>query len=498
MTFISWQFALFFGIVTTLYFLIPFRFRWLLLLIAGCIFYISFIPVYILLLFFLIIVDFIAGLLIEKARSKSKKKLLLIISILSTVSVLFVFKYFNFFMLSIDGVVRFFNWNYSILLLKLALPVGLSFHTFQSLAYVIEVYRGRQKAETHFGIYALYVMFYPQLMAGPIERSYNMLHQFHEEHKFEYNNVVYGLRLMLWGAFQKVVIADRAAIVVNMVYDKPDSYSGIVLIIATILFAFQIFCDFAGYSNIAIGAARVMGFNLMRNFDKPYQSKSIQEFWTKWHISLSTWFRDYVYIPLGGNRVSEFRYSINILLTFLISGLWHGAGWTFVIWGGLHGLYLLIFNWIDKFNKNILKLGTSTSNWLDNIFQTAITFSLVTFAWIFFRAKDLDQALYIVTHMFTNILQEVLKTLSYFNLPLIKYLILEREKILGLTINNWIIMICAIFVMYCVHKLQDRIHVHQFLDRKPIIFRWIVYYILVLIIFYYAAQGQEHFIYFQF
>lgn len=498
MTFISWQFALFFGIVTTLYFLIPFRFRWLLLLIAGCIFYISFIPVYILLLFFLIIVDFIAGLLIEKARSKSKKKLLLIISILSTVSVLFVFKYFNFFMLSIDGVVRFFNWNYSILLLKLALPVGLSFHTFQSLAYVIEVYRGRQKTETHFGIYALYVMFYPQLMAGPIERSYNMLHQFHEEHIFEYNNVVYGLRLILWGAFQKVVIADRAAIVVNMVYDKPDSYPGTVLIIATILFAFQIFCDFAGYSNIAIGAARVMGFNLMKNFDRPYQSKSIQEFWSKWHISLSTWFRDYVYIPLGGSMVSESRHAVNILLTFLISGLWHGAGWTFVIWGGLHGLYLLIFNWMTKLNKNILKLGTNSSNWLDNFFQTAITFSLVTFAWIFFRAKDLDQALYIVTHMFSNTIQEVLKTLSYFNLPLIKYLILERQKILGLTINNWIIMICAIFVMYCVHKLQDRIHVHQFLDRKPIIFRWIVYYILALIIFYYVAQGQEHFIYFQF
>lgn len=498
MAFISWQFALFFGIVTTLYFLIPFRFRWLLLLIAGCIFYISFIPVYILLLFFLIIVDFIAGLLIEKAQSKSKKKLLLIVSILSTVSVLFVFKYFNFFMLNIDGIVRFFNWNYSIFLLKLALPVGLSFHTFQSLAYVIEVYRGRQKAETHFGIYALYVMFYPQLMAGPIERSYNMLHQFHEEHKFEYNNAVYGLRLMLWGAFQKVVIADRAAIVVNMVYDKPDSYSGIVLIIATILFAFQIFCDFAGYSNIAIGAARVMGFNLMRNFDRPYQSKSIQEFWTKWHISLSTWFRDYVYIPLGGSRVSEFRRALNIMITFLISGLWHGAGWTFIIWGGLHGLYLLIFNWTYKFNKNILKLGTRTSNWFDRLIQTSITFSLVTFAWIFFRAKDLNQALYVVNHLFDGIGYDVVTLISNLNFEHVKYLMIEREKILGLTLNNWITMIGAIVIMFFVHKLQNTKNINKFLESKPLIIRWTIYYVLALIIFYYAAQGQEHFIYFQF
>ncbi|EKD94504.1 MAG: hypothetical protein ACD_26C00034G0039 [uncultured bacterium] len=497
MTFVSWQFIVFFILVTFHYYLIPFKWRWLLLLIAGCVFYISFIPVYILLLFLLIIIDYIAGLYIQKTNLESKKKLYLIISILSTVSVLFVFKYFNFFVGNFENVLNFFHWNYPIKLLKFVLPVGLSFHTFQSLAYVIEVYRGRQKAETHFGIYALYVMFYPQLMAGPIERSYNMLHQFHEEHKFEYESVVRGLRLMLWGAFQKVVIADRAAIVVNIVYEKPDNYSGPILILATTLFAFQIFCDFAGYSNIAIGAARVMGFDLMKNFDRPYQSKSIQEFWTRWHISLSTWFRDYVYIPLGGNRVSKLRYGINIMIAFLVSGLWHGAGWTFVIWGGLHGFYLLIFNWADSFNKRFLKMGVKSSNWFDNFIQTFITFSLVSFAWIFFRARDLDQALYIVTHLFSN-LNDSLRLFSYLSPSFIKVLFVEREKILGLTLNNWIVMMLSILVMYYIHKLQNTKSIHQFMEEKSLIFRWVIYYVLVLVIFYYAAQGQEHFIYFQF
>lgn len=497
MDFISWQFVLFFGIVTTTYFLIPFKWRWLLLLIAGCIFYISFIPVYILLLFFLIIVDYFAGLLIEKTKLKPRKKLYLIISIISTISVLFVFKYFNLSMMGLGKIVLFFDWNYSQKLLKLALPVGLSFHTFQSLAYVIEVYRGRQKAEHHFGIYALYVMFYPQLMAGPIERSYNMLHQFHEEHKFEYQNVVRGLRLMLWGAFQKVVIADRAAIVVNMVYDKPTNYSGFVLILATILFAFQIFCDFAGYSNIAIGAARVMGFKLMKNFDRPYRSKSIREFWSRWHISLSTWFRDYFYIPLGGSHVSKFRHAINIMLTFLVSGLWHGAGWTFVVWGALHGFYLLIFDWIGRYTKKFFTIKSQNTSSIDNFIQTFMTFSLVSFAWIFFRADDMSQALYICSHLFNNLSTEFLK-LTQVNFTLIEKFILEKEKILGLTITNWLIMIIAIFVMSLIHKLQETRSIQVMLEQKSAIFRWVIYYVLVLTIFYFASQGREHFIYFQF
>lgn len=485
MTFISLQFLIFFLIVTSLYFVVPHRWRWLLLLVAGCIFYMSFIPVYILLLFLLIIIDYSAGLLIERTKKKGRA-IFLIISIMSTIAVLFVFKYFNFFIVNFAQVLIFINWNYSEKFLSLALPIGLSFHTFQSLSYVIEVYRGRQKAEHHLGIYALYVMFYPQLMAGPIERPYNMLHQFHEKHNFEYKSAVRGLRLMLWGAFQKVVVADRAAVVVNLVYGNPTAYSGLVLIIATVLFAFQIFCDFAGYSNIAIGAARVMGFRLMKNFDGPYFATSIGEFWSKWHISLSTWFRDYLYIPLGGSRVSKLRYAFNIMATFLVSGLWHGANWTFVVWGGLHGFFLLVSKWTSKYTN---KLGS--------LIQWGITFSLVTYAWIFFRAKDLTEALYISNHLFINLTEDLLK-LAKVDLATIETLAVEKEKILGLTPGTWFVVIAAILTMTIVRAIQNRKSMHDFLEKLPLPLRWAIYYALILIIVFYTARSREQFIYFQF
>lgn len=487
MTFISLQFLIFFIIVTALYFVVPHKWRWLLLLIAGCIFYMSFIPVYILLLFLLIIIDYSSGLLIERTKRKGKTKaIFLVISIISTLTVLFVFKYYNFFIANFAQVLVFLNWNYSEKFLSLALPIGLSFHTFQSLSYVIEVYRGRQKAEHHFGIYALYVMFYPQLMAGPIERPYNMLPQFHKKHYFKYQDAVSGLRLMLWGAFQKVVIADRVAVAVNLVYGNPTAYSSLVLVIATVLFAFQILCDFAGYSTIAIGAARVMGFNLMKNFDGPYFATSIGEFWSKWHISLSTWFRDYFYIPLGGNRVSKLRYAFNIMATFLVSGLWHGANWTFVVWGGLHGFYLLISKWSSKF-----------TNRLGRLIQWGITFSLVTYAWIFFRAKNLGEALYISNHLFTNLIPDLLK-LTRVDSVVIKTLFAENQKILGLTLGTWLTVMAAILVMMIVRAIQERQGMQKFLEKLPLPIRWAIYYTLVLVIVYYTARGRQQFIYFQF
>ena len=281
--------------------------------------------------------------------------------------------------------------------------MGLSFHTFQAMSYTIEVYRGRQKAERHFGIYALYVMFYPQLVAGPIERPQNLIHQFYEEHRFDYDRVVSGLQLIAWGLFKKVVVADRLAKVVNVVYAGPSQYGGPPLVIATVFFAFQIFCDFSGYSDIAIGSARVMGFTLMNNFNRPYHSQSIAEFWRRWHISLSTWFRDYVYIPLGGNRLSVPRWYANILVVFLVSGLWHGARWTYVIWGALHGIFLIVGAVTEKFRARITAaIGLGRHPFFHNPLRVLFTFALVNLGWIFFRASSVRDAWQILTRLFTG------------------------------------------------------------------------------------------------
>ncbi|MCL4170841.1 UNVERIFIED_CONTAM: hypothetical protein GTU68_036387, partial [Idotea baltica] len=325
MVFNSFAFLIFFPLVTLVYFALPHKYRWWLLLAASCFFYAWFKVEYLLILVFTIIVDYFAGLWIERSEGK-KRKWALIISIIANVGVLAVFKYANFVLDSANAVLfRMGQGTFD--LWDILLPIGLSFHTFQAMSYTIEVYRGRVPAEHNIFRYALYVMFYPQLVAGPIERPQNVIHQFYEEHKFDYQRVISGLRLMLWGMFKKVVIADRLAVFVDLVYDNPNAYSGFPIIVATVFFGIQIFCDFSGYTDIGLGAARVMGFDLMKNFDRPYFSKSISEFWRRWHISLSSWFKDYVYIPLGGNRVSESRRYFNLFLVFMISGLWHGASW---------------------------------------------------------------------------------------------------------------------------------------------------------------------------
>jgi len=392
----SFHFVFFFIVVTTFYFLLPHKYRWMLLLAGSCYFYMVFIPVYILILGFTIVIDYFAGIWLEKTEGK-KKKWFLIASLIANVGVLAVFKYYNFLNDNLSIFLNSVGYQNKIPHLGILLPIGLSFHTFQAMSYTIEVYRGHQKAERHFGIYALYVMFYPQLVAGPIERPQNLIHQFYEKHSFEYERVVEGLKMILWGLFMKLVIADRLAIYVNAVYNNPEHHTGATLALATVFFAFQIYCDFAGYSNIAIGAAKVMGFNLMTNFNRPYFSESISEFWKRWHISLSTWFRDYLYISLGGNRVSIPRWYFNLFLVFAISGLWHGANWTFIIWGALNGFYLVFAIVTEKWRKRFGKLI-----WLDHLprlnsaLQIGITFLLACFAWIFFRANTTPDAFYIV------------------------------------------------------------------------------------------------------
>jgi D-alanyl-lipoteichoic acid acyltransferase DltB (MBOAT superfamily) len=360
----------------------------------------AFIPIYILILGFTILIDYFAGIWLEEAEKH--KRAYLMASLVANIGVLATFKYYNFLNDNLSQALNAFGYKNIIPNLGILLPIGLSFHTFQAMSYTIEVYRGHQKAERTFGIYALYVMFYPQLVAGPIERPQNLIHQFYEEHYFDYDRVVDGLKLILWGLFKKVVIADRLALYVNAAYNNPQQHTGITLALATVFFAFQIYCDFSGYSDMAIGVAQVMGFRLMTNFNRPYFARSISEFWKRWHISLSTWFKDYLYIPLGGSRVSTARCYCNLLFVFVVSGLWHGANWTFIIWGALNGLYLacerITARWHNDFNP-LFRLDRLPR--LRNAIQIVLTFLLVCVAWVFFRANSAGHALLILEKIST-------------------------------------------------------------------------------------------------
>jgi D-alanyl-lipoteichoic acid acyltransferase DltB (MBOAT superfamily) len=408
MLFNSFQFVcIFFPLVTGLYFVLPHKWRWLLLLAASCWFYMAFVPVYILILAFTITVDYFAGIWIARSEGR-KRKWLLTASIVANVGVLAFFKYYNFLNESIAALVRGLGFHYGVPDLGIILPIGLSFHTFQSLSYTVEVYRRHQQAEHRFGIFALYVMFYPQLVAGPIERPGNLLNQINStvpgtgmRSRFDSERVIEGLRQMLWGFFKKLVIADRCAVVVDQVYGAPEHYGALSIALATYLFAVQIYCDFSGYTDIALGAARVMGFDLMVNFRTPYLSRNISEFWGRWHISLSSWFRDYLYIPLGGNRVVKWRWYYNLMVVFLVSGLWHGADWTYVIWGGLHGSYLILALVCAPLTLRLSRLfGLETRPRLKRAVNIFITVQLVSFAWIFFRADSIHEANLLVHRLF--------------------------------------------------------------------------------------------------
>jgi alginate O-acetyltransferase complex protein AlgI len=491
MLFNSFEFLIFFPLVTIIYFLLPQKFQWIHLLISSCVFYMFFIPVYIFILFVTIIIDYFAGIWIEQQSGK-RKKYFLVGSIISTCMVLFVFKYFNFFIGNFNEISVLVGWNYSIDLLKMVLPIGLSFHTFQSLSYVIEVYRGNQKAEHHFGIYSLYVMFYPQLVAGPIERPQNILHQFYEKHNFDYFNATNGLKLIVWGLFKKVFIADRLSILVNEVYNDPLSFNGLPLIIATIFFAFQIYCDFSGYSDIAIGSAQVMGFKLMDNFNRPYFSKSISEFWKRWHISLSTWFKDYLYISMGGNRSGYYRHLFNLFITFMVSGFWHGANWTFIAWGSLHGIYLILGFLTQNIRKKVSNnLGITKFKFLDKTLNIFVTFILVAFAWIFFRASSIGDAFYIAAHMFDFRIGDLGKLISD-----------PAFRVTNLYLNHdkevFLLSIFGIGVLLYIHYVQRHSRMRQMLSEKALWFRWTIYLVVTSSILFFGVFSEAQFIYFQF
>lgn len=395
MLFNSLSFAIFFPIVFILYWGLPHRYRWVLILAASYYFYMSWNVKYVILILFTTCASYVAGILLEKQSSKRKKQIILTITAVLCLGILFFFKYFNFVSDSIVKVLSHFAIQINPITLNLLLPVGISFYTFQTLSYVIDVYRGDLPAEKHFGYYAAFISFFPQLVAGPIERTRNLLPQIKAEHFFNYEKAEYGARLMIWGFFKKLVIADVLLVYVSKVYDDPTQFSGFSLILATLFFTFQIYCDFSGYSDIAIGAAKLLDIDLMINFKSPYFSASIKEFWSRWHISLSTWFRDYVYIPLGGNRVSKIRHNANLIITFLVSGLWHGANWTFVIWGGIHGIGQVIENAIIKKKKKIVGV--------ERILRVFVVFVFAAFAWIFFVSNSLGDACYVINHMFDGI-----------------------------------------------------------------------------------------------
>ena len=497
MLFNSFSFLLFFPIVTAAYFMLPARFRWMMLLIASSIFYMFFVPEYILILAATIVIDYFAGILIERENEQKRKRKWLIASIVANISVLFVFKYFNFFALNFNELASDIGWNYGIPSLKIILPIGLSFHTFQAMSYTIEVYRGKQKAERHFGIYSLYVMYYPQLVAGPIERPQNLLWQFHAAHRFDYQRVTDGLKLMAWGLFKKVIIADRISSLINPVYENPAAYDGISLLVAAILFSFQIFCDFSGYSDIAIGSSQVMGIRLMKNFDRPYFSKSIAEFWKRWHISLSSWFKDYLYISIGGNRKGIFRTFLNIFITFLISGLWHGASWPFVIWGGLHGFYMIVGLLTVKLRlriRNLLRISKHIV--LNNILQAGTTFMLVTFAWIFFRAETTDKAFYMISKMVADTGHFLKAVISHQDLSSHKVLLLDSANNMHFNLG---VILCAIVLMEIVHYQQRTKQIRSWIMGKPLPLRWFSYLLLFwLIVLFGVYHSKNEFIYFQF
>ncbi len=488
MLFNSWQFAVFFVIVFFAYFSLPHRFRWILLLIASYYFYMSWNPELVVLISGVTLETYLAArLLAAPGRTQRARKWILAVSVTIPLLLLFFFKYFNFFAGAVGQALALVSIPVRSPALDIILPVGISFYTFQSLAYVIDVYRGDIEAQKHLGIYALFISFFPQLVAGPIERSKNLMPQFFERHTFNEQDAADGIRMMAVGFFKKLVVADSLAYRVNYVYNDLANHSGLSLIVATVLFAFQIYCDFSGYSDIAIGAARILGFRLMKNFDSPYLSRSIKEFWRRWHISLSTWFSDYVYIPLGGNRVKLPRYYFNLFVTFLVSGLWHGANWTFVVWGALHGIYRIIGAMHETARKRRGLSPEPQATGFLAFAQTTFTFLLVTVGWVFFRANTLQDAIYVFSHCFDGI-----------GGSLFQYL---RNGYVGAGFDKGVFLqaIVSLAMLILIDVSMKRRNMLRWLDAQKSVYRWGMYLAFTCLIVLLSEKGiAARFIYFQF
>lgn len=489
MVFNSIDFLVFFPIVTVIFFVIPKKARTLWLLIASYYFYMSWNPRYAVLIALSTIITYDSGLLIEIFTKDRVKKLVMIASLAGNLAILGIFKYADFALQTLSSVTSRLGLGTVDKRLDLLLPVGISFYTFQALSYTLDVYRGAVKAEKSIIKYALFVSFFPQLVAGPIERSGNLLGQvqkIQEVKLWNFERVRDGLLLMLWGLFQKLVIADRASILVNQVYGNCRQYGFLELAVASILFAFQIYCDFGGYTDIARGAAQVMGFSLMHNFRQPYFALNIKDFWRRWHISLTSWFTDYLYIPLGGSRKGIARQYVNIMIVFGISGLWHGASWHFVAWGLLHAGYQIAGNLRERVSQ---RAGEKAADGVQVSFgrklgKQIVTFALVDFAWIFFAADSLRQVYYILRQMMTTF-----HTVGIYEM--------------GLDQGNWFMLlfgICVLMIVDFVHERKESVFL--FVDRQAVCFRWSLYLGLIWCIILFGIYGvgydSSQFIYFQF
>jgi alginate O-acetyltransferase complex protein AlgI len=480
MLFNSLEFLIFFPIVLAAYYALNHKYRWILLLIASYYFYMCWNYKYVVLLLFTTIVCYLAAIGIHRSKNKPFRIFLLLSCISVYLGTLFFFKYFNFFSNSINEAFAKFNIFLNVPTYHYILPVGISFYTFQALSYTIDVYRGEIQPIYHFGRFALFKSFFPQLVAGPIERASHLLPQFTQKFDFNYYNIRDGFTIMVWGLFKKVVIADRLSEYVNIVYSDPSSYGGWQLILGTLFFSVQIYCDFSGYSDIAVGTAKMMGFSLMTNFRRPYFSASIREFWQRWHISLSTWFRDYVYISLGGNRVIKWRWQFNIFITFLVSGLWHGANWTFVIWGALHGFYQ-IFGYLTKDIREKINgtIGLSKVPHFYKFIQILVTLVLAIFAWIFFRANSFSDAMIVIKNMFVFHENAII---NLFRIP-----------------NDLYIALITIVILLIIEIYMERhIDYGQKLNRWVPVVKWSVMILFLATIFILGVWEGVDFLYFQF
>lgn len=498
MQFNSIDFMMFFPVVVAIYYIIPHKFRAYWLLVSSYVFYMSWNTKYALLIGFSTIITYLGGLALSVLTSneseKNRRLIVMIMCISINLGILALFKYVNFGISNINRILSILGFSTIEKRFELLLPVGISFYTFQALGYLVDVYRGDIKAEKNLFRYALFVSFFPQLVAGPIERSRNLLLQMNDiEHIKLWNarRVASGAILMIWGLFMKMVIADRASILVDTVFDNYLLYGGTELVIAALLFAIQIYCDFGSYSLIAIGAAQIMGFELMENFNTPYFAENIRDFWNRWHISLSTWFRDYLYIPLGGNRNGRIKKYINIIIVFLVSGLWHGAAWNYVAWGGLHGLYQVIGELMSSYKERarmILRIKTDCFSW--KFLKMLATFVMVVFAWIFFRSDSITDALRIIKRILTKPTPWVFFNGELYNL--------------GLDRNEWNILAISIVILFLVDLIRiiKGMTIDGFLFSQNIWFEWMVIIALIMMILTFGEYGSmfdgKQFIYFQF
>ena len=479
MLFNSLNFLIFMLIVVSLYYILPHKVRWVFLLFASLYFYMAWKVELIVLILFSTFANYLCAIFIDKYRQKAK--MILTISLLINFGMLFVFKY----LLLINQTVIYFFGQSALGNFNIILPMGISFYTFQAVGYTIDVYRDSVKPQRNYFKFTLFITFFPQLVAGPIERTENLMPQLFEKADFKLSNLLEGVKIISYGFFMKLVIADRASIIVNTVYNSPRFHGFLAYLIATILFAVQIYCDFAGYSEIAMGCAKMLGIDLMRNFRSPYFSKSVKEFWRRWHISLSGWFKDYVYIPLGGNRNGKKQEHLNLMITFLLSGLWHGANWTFLLFGALNGLYQVMGSLKDRLLK---RPKNYKGNPFLNIFRTAATFTLIGVSWIFFRANTVEDAFYIINHFFRDFRNSSTPQGAY-----------NALNALGANPMEMLILLVAILFLFIVDFLQKDSYIHDILNRQNFILRYAFYYfvfsaILLTGVF---TSGSE-FIYFQF